>query len=182
MELRPVALFGPIGPFPWNGFVVSCNRGSRVDGFLSPTLIITLSPWLRFHTSRLATIFMKNCHINQETWVYEKASVHQIVSVPPYPIDYFSQGGGIVDPTCMLLHPHVANPVIDNGLFTIILVCLATRYNKTVGAVRRHVSVNDIELWGKVQIVGGGDTMVASSLLKYSQEDSRDATYVRVSI
>ena len=85
------------------------------------------------------------------------------------------------DPTCMLLHPHVAKPEIDNGLFTKILVCLATRYDKGVGAMRRHVSVKGIEEWGKVQIVGGGDTMVASSLVKSSQEDSRNASYVRVS-
>ena len=93
---------------------------------------------------------------------------------------YLTKRACIADPTCMLLHPHVANPEIDNGLFTKILVCLATRYNKGVGAMRRHISVKDIEEWGKVQIVGG-DTMVASSLVKSSQEDSRNASYVRVS-
>ena len=128
---------------------------------------------------------MKNCHGNQETWIHEKVFVHQIVSKfisASHPFfDSLAQGDGITDPTCLLLHPHVPNPVIENGLFTKILICLATRYNKSVGAVRRHISVNNIELWGKVQIVGGGDTMVASSLVKSSQEDSRDATYVRVS-
>ena len=84
------------------------------------------------------------------------------------------------DPTCILLHPHIINPVIDNSLFTKILVCLATRYNKTVGTVRRHVSVDNVEVWGKVQVVDG-DTMVASSLVKSSREDSRNASYVRVS-
>jgi hypothetical protein len=80
----------------------------------------------------------------------------------------------------MLLHPHVVNPSIDKSLFTKILVCLATRYNKTVGTVRRHVSVDNVEVWGKVQVIDG-DTMVASSLVQSSQEDSRNASYVRVS-
>jgi hypothetical protein len=129
---------------------------------------------------------MKNCPGNQK--MHKKAFVHQIVSksFSPSLIDYIAQGYFILfiylDPTCMLLHPHVTNPVIDNALFAKILVCLATWYDKTVGAVRRHLSISDIEVWGKVQIVGGGDTMVASSLVKTSQDDSRNATYVRVSI
>jgi hypothetical protein len=65
-------------------------------------------------------------------------------------------------------------------MFTKILVCLATRYNKTVGTVRRHISVDDVEVWGKVQVIDG-DTMVASSLVQSSQEDLRNASYVRVS-
>lgn len=184
-ELRPAVLFGPIGPSLWSAFAGSCNRGSRVDDFPLQTLIIMLSPWLRFRISRFAIICMKNCHGNQETWVHKKGFVRQIVSKLLISLSTTTRMLKVLvfkDPTCMLLHPHVANPVIDNGLFTKIIVCLATRYNKTVGAVRQHLSVNDIEQWGKVQIVGGGDTMVASSLVKYSQEDSRNATYVRVSI
>lgn len=114
--------------------------------------------------------------------MHKKGFVHQIVSKLISYLLYLAQGDGVSDPTCMLLHPHVTNPVIDNGLFTKILVCLATRYNKTVGSLCQHLSVKDIELWGKVQIVGGGNTMVASSLVKSSQEDLRNATYVRVSI
>ena len=99
-----------------------------------------------------------------------------------HPASVLSQLVIFADSICKLLHPHIANPVINNGLYTKILVCLATQYNKSVSAVRQHVSVNEIELLGMVQIVGGGDTMVASSLVKHSQEDSRNATYVRVSI
>jgi hypothetical protein len=119
--------------------------------------------------------------VNAQKWF---SSPNCEYNFPAYLIEYLAHVlvSGMADPTCMLLHPHVANPVIDNGLFLKILVCLATRYNKTVSAVRRHLSVNDIELWGKVQIVDGGDTMVASSLVKNSQDDSRNATYVRVSI
>ena len=178
-----MVLFGPIGPFQWNDFVKSCNHGSRVDDFPSQTLIITSSPWLRLHISRYGIICRKICPGNQEKRLPKKAFVHRIVSkisIPP--IDNLAKISGIADPKCTLLHPHVTKPVIENGLFTKILVCLATRYEKPVGAVRQHLSVDNIELWGKVQIVGGGDTMVASSLVKGSQEDSRDATYVRVSI
>jgi hypothetical protein len=180
MGLRPAVLFGPIGPFLWSAFVGSCNRGSRVDGFPSRILIIMLSLWPRSHISRSATIFMKNCHENQEFRIHKKGLAHRIVSkfVSPYLFKLLTSA----DPTCTLLHPYVANPVIDNGLFTKIIVCLATRYNKTMGAVRRHLLINYIESWGKVQIVGGGDTIIASSLIKSSQEDSRNATYIRVSI
>ena len=81
----------------------------------------------------------------------------------------------------MLLPPHIVNPVtIKNSLFTKILVCLATQYNKTVGTIRCHVSVDEVEVWGKVQVVDG-DTIVASSLVRSSQEDSRNASYVWVS-
>ena len=175
-------MFGPIGHFRWNIFVGSCNCGSRVTGFPFQILIIMSLPWLRFHISRFATICMKNCHGNQG--MHKKGCVHWIVSKFISYLLYLAQGDGVSnsDPTCMLLHPHVTNPVIDNSLFTKILVCLATWYNKTVGALHQHLSVKDIELWGKVRIVSGGDTMVASSLVKSSQENLRNATYVWVSI
>ena len=49
-----------------------------------------------------------------------------------------------------------------------------------MGTIRRHVSVDEVEVWGKVQVVDG-DTIVALSLVRSSQEDSRNASYVRVS-
>jgi hypothetical protein len=183
-ELRHAVLFGPIGLSLWSAFAGSCNRGSRVDGFPLQTSIIMLSPWLRFPISRSATICMRNCHGNQETRLHKRGLVRRIVSKFVSLISFWLScwRSWYSDPTCMLLHPHVANPVIDNGLFSKILVCLATRYNKTVRAVRQCLSAVDIELWGKVNIVGGGDTIVASSLGTSSQGDSRNATYVRVSI
>ena len=49
-----------------------------------------------------------------------------------------------------------------------------------MGTIHCHVSVDEVEVWGKIQVVDG-DTIVASSLVRSSQEDSRNASYVRVS-
>jgi hypothetical protein len=56
---------------------------------------------------------------------------------------------------------------------------LQTRYKKPANVIRRYLDVNEIESWGKVKILNGGDTINASSLVK-SQEDRRDASFVRV--
>lgn len=85
----------------------------------------------------------------------------------------------IVDPTCVLLRPRVTNPVIPPGLLTKINICLQTRYKKPANVIRRYLDVNEIESWGKVKILNGGDTINAPLLVK-SQEDRRDASYVRV--
>ena len=87
----------------------------------------------------------------------------------------------VIDPTCILLHPRVSNPQIEAGMLTKIVVCLSTRSNKSGATVCRHLSINNIKLWDRVRRVDGGDTMNASSLVK-SHEDSRDASYVRVSL
>jgi hypothetical protein len=61
-----------------------------------------------------------------------------------------------------------------------IIAALATRYSTTVAVIRKHVAVDQIEEWGKVRRIDGGDTMNASALMS-STEDRRDATFVRVS-
>jgi hypothetical protein len=58
---------------------------------------------------------------------------------------------------------------------------LATRYDTTVAVIRKHVAVDQIEEWGKVHRIDGGDTMNASALVS-SAEDRRDATFVRVCV
>ena len=145
-----------------------CNPGSRVGSFPSQTLIIMLLRWPKFHTSRFITTSMNNYPGNHRMLVYKKGFVHQIVS-RSFPFNTSLKSHVIItsDPTCVLLHPHIANLAIDNNLFTKILVCLATWYNKPVGAVHRQVSINDMEVWGKVQVVEG-DTMIASLLVKSS--------------
>ena len=71
--------------------------------------------------------------------------------------------------------------MISSGLMKKIIVCLSTRYDKSVTIIRQHLKVDDIESWGKVQRLEGGDTMRASELTK-NQDDGRDASYVRVRI
>jgi hypothetical protein len=89
-------------------------------------------------------------------------------------IPYFS------DPTCVLLPPRRASPP-STGVLNQIIAALATRYDKTVTVIRKNVPVDQIEEWGKVRRMDGGDTMNASALVS-STEDRRDATFVRVSV
>lgn len=63
-----------------------------------------------------------------------------------------------------------------------MIACLATRYDASMATVRRHMSKAKIELWGRIRYMNGGDTINASSMVKRLQEDSRDASYVRVRI
>lgn len=84
----------------------------------------------------------------------------------------------ITDTTCVLLAPR--QPIIfEGGLLTKLLACLATRYSATPAALRAAVSKNGQE-WGKVRILNDGDTIRASALVN-GAEDSRDASFVRVS-
>jgi hypothetical protein len=89
-------------------------------------------------------------------------------------IPYFS------DPTCVLLPPRCALPP-STGVLNQIIAALATRYDTTVAVIRKNVAVDQIEEWGKVRRIDGGDTMNASALAS-STEDRRDATFVRVSV
>jgi hypothetical protein len=51
----------------------------------------------------------------------------------------------------------------------------------SLAVVRQHVKEASIEQWGKVRRLDGGDTMLAAGLVS-RQHDSRDATFVRVSL
>ncbi|PPQ82425.1 hypothetical protein CVT26_013426 [Gymnopilus dilepis] len=83
-------------------------------------------------------------------------------------------------PSCMLLSPRQANPVIDPALLGKIAACLSTRYGVSMAIARRNLANAKIECWGRlVCSTEGGDTVNASEMVKRSQEDSRDASYVR---
>jgi hypothetical protein len=62
-----------------------------------------------------------------------------------------------------------------------IAAALATRFDVDIRLVKHHLKSADIEEWGKVRRVDSdsGDTMRASSMV-VAQNDTRDATYVRV--
>ncbi len=81
----------------------------------------------------------------------------------------------------MLLPPKVDRqpaPNLVNG----IAAALATRFNTQVNAVKPHLHAAQVQQWGKLRRIDSedGDTMRASSL-GTNRDDSRDATYVRVS-
>ncbi len=85
-----------------------------------------------------------------------------------------------LDPTCILLPPRHPSSTVTESWLGKIVVALATRFETSPKTVSDHLRAGDIERWGKVRRLGGGDDMNASSLVPLA-EDRRDATYVRVS-
>ena len=80
----------------------------------------------------------------------------------------------------MLCFPREKNPTIPEGLLSKIIATLITRYNSTHAVVKRHLSVQEIEFWGKIRRLGGGDTMRAAAVCHANVEDRCDTSYVRV--
>jgi hypothetical protein len=64
---------------------------------------------------------------------------------------------------------------------TWIASALATRFDTNVRLIREHLNTAIVEEWGKVCRIDSdaGDIMHASSM-SVPQDDSRDATFVRV--
>ena len=85
----------------------------------------------------------------------------------------------ILDPSCRLLPPK--SPDWPTAI-TALIGALATRFDQQVGVIRRALNNAEIEEWGKVQRIDSeaGDIM-RSSCLGVTQDDGRDATFVRVS-
>ena len=84
-----------------------------------------------------------------------------------------------IDPTCVLLPPR-ATTRPEPSLFKKVIAALATRYDTSAANVQRVCSAESMQTWGKVRRLDGGDTMHAAGVIKAAQ-DSRDATFVRVS-
>ena len=87
-----------------------------------------------------------------------------------------------LDPMLVLGYPRQIHTTISQGLLSKIIVTLVTRYNTTRTIIKRHLSVQDIEIWGKIRRLDGGDTMRAAAVGRANAEDKRDASYVRVSV
>ena len=62
-----------------------------------------------------------------------------------------------------------------------LMAALATRFSVQIAKFRPHLDAAGIEDWGKIRRIDSdaGDTMCASVVAPL-QDDSRDATYVRV--
>jgi hypothetical protein len=60
-----------------------------------------------------------------------------------------------------------------------IVASLATRYQKPASTVRPFVPLQ-LEQWGRVQILSGGDLLRAHGMVEIGV-NGRDATFVRVS-
>ena len=88
----------------------------------------------------------------------------------------------LVDPTCVLLFPRSQTRPTQN-LMNSIAAALATRFDVEIRIVKDHLKNADVEEWGRIRRVDSdaGDTMRASSMVAV-QDDTRDATYVRVNL
>ncbi|KAE9392020.1 hypothetical protein BT96DRAFT_959417 [Gymnopus androsaceus JB14] len=81
-------------------------------------------------------------------------------------------------PTCILLPPRRPSSTVTTFWRDKIILALATRFETSVQRARQFLHTADIQRWGKVRQLEGGDDMNASSLVT-AAEDRRDATYVR---
>ncbi|KAF9470229.1 hypothetical protein BDN70DRAFT_821602, partial [Pholiota conissans] len=82
-------------------------------------------------------------------------------------------------PTSVLCYPREKNPSISDSLYAKIVATLATRYGKNPAIIKRHLSRDNIEFWGKLRRIDGGDLMRAADVGQVVAEDRRDATHVR---
>ncbi|KAI0369836.1 hypothetical protein BV20DRAFT_1036311 [Pilatotrama ljubarskyi] len=78
--------------------------------------------------------------------------------------------------TCVLL-PAKQPFVPERGLLDKLLGCLCTRLTATPAAVRAALP-RELQQWGKVRILNGGDTIRAADITAVT-EDGRDASHVR---
>lgn len=91
---------------------------------------------------------------------------------------YFIIADLFIDDTCVLL-PKRQTVTLDRATRERIVGALVTRLVAVNPAIIRHAIPSEVDEWGKVRIVNGGDTMVAA-LVNSGAEDCRDATFVRV--
>ncbi|KAI0052234.1 hypothetical protein FA95DRAFT_1669516, partial [Auriscalpium vulgare] len=81
------------------------------------------------------------------------------------------------DPQYILLFPKAVGPV-EQGTRKVLASALATRYSISVAAAKKYLP-NELEQWGKVRRLEGGDMMHARGLVS---DGGRDASYVRYSV
>ena len=70
-------------------------------------------------------------------------------------------------------------PTIRNKIFA----CLATRFDVRKSVIQSVIKLDQpIVQYGRVSRLEGGDLMVGRDFVKQTAEDSRDASFVRVSL
>ena len=152
----------------------------------------------RFPYASLARFVCETAQLTQIGNVYDIAGTLALRAPPSLPGDfshpqcmsvYYSREYSasilmfiLVDPSCVLMFPRSQTRPADN-LINGIAAALATRFDVDIRLVKGHLKNADIEEWGKVRRVDSdsGDTMRASSMVVV-QDDTRDATYVRVNL
>ena len=89
-----------------------------------------------------------------------------------------------------LVAPRIVKPRIPAGIMTKIAGALVTRFSPLdvkqedlipIQRIKELLVQSEIESWGRLRRLEGGDTMLASETVKLESEDRRDATFVKVS-
>lgn len=85
------------------------------------------------------------------------------------------------DPDYMLAPPQ-RSEILHPSIRSKVLACLATRFNVQKSIVESVIKLDrPITQYGRVSRLGGGDLMIGRYYVKEA-EDSRDASFVRVSL
>ena len=147
MGLKPWDLSGLTGHSQWSASVGNFYVASKAAVTHSPTLtpILPQSPnWTKSRTVIMPTRISHFSH--QKKIVLGSLDLKNVI--------FFKHArtgclGLIIlkDPTSVLCFPRQINPTILEGLLTKIIATLVTRYNTTHTIIKRHLSVNDIEIW-----------------------------------
>jgi hypothetical protein len=148
----------------------------------------------RFPYASMARFVCETAQLTQIANVYNMASTLALRAAPSLPGNFthpqctcvnfryicIIPSSPVIDPSCVLMFPRSQTRPADY-LIAGIAAALATRLDVDIHLVKGHLKNADIEEWGRVRRIDSdaGDTMRASSMI-VAQDDSRDATYVRV--
>ena len=172
-------LFGHTGHSQWSVSVGNSYIASKAATTLSPTLIhmlLQLPNWTKSRTITMPTRILHFSHqIKRVLGSFEECNFFLYI---------LAQGLSVliilIDPTSFLCFPCQKNPTIPEGLLSKIIVTLVTQYNTTCTIIKCHLTVNEIEIWGKFCHLEGSNMMRVVQVSRSNTEDNQDASYVRV--
>jgi hypothetical protein len=95
------------------------------------------------------------------------------VSVSKHVLSFSHENLYLKDPTLVLCFPRQTSPTLPEGVISKIIASLVTRYDTTRTIIKQHFRAQDIEVWGKLRRLGGGDTMRAAAVCRADAEDRR---------
>ncbi|KAI0061239.1 hypothetical protein BV25DRAFT_1870912 [Artomyces pyxidatus] len=125
-------------------------------------------------------------YVNMDNYICDAAQLSQIkllynllteLSLKPPPHDSSFEAAIPGYPKCVLVKPRVVGAV-SSGIRNAIAAAIATRYDVNMRVARQQIPAQ-LEQWGKVRRLEGGDMMHARALVA---ESGRDASYVRYTV
>ena len=90
----------------------------------------------------------------------------------------------LIDAGYALLKPRHKTASLTPGMRDKILAALATRFNTSVQTMSKLVHEDSIEVFGRFRqtFSEAGETVVAAGVVTITAQDSRDASFIRVSL